>query len=219
MSSTEQLQSLEGEPDLGLGPLGQLTHSVLRGYLEADSQIVVPRLHLGQNTLPNPPFPMSSHLAFPDVPGAWEACGKNLLVFLEAGARSLRIQSIPPVSEFGEEHRMLRKLLRTDSIAMALRVRYVMPTESVEGWTATADALAGRLSLYDLDPEVAGDAYVVWGVDRAGTAILMWAPAGSTEEDIGSLREFLKPEDPIVAHLMEVLDAQYTWTSKVFGIH
>jgi hypothetical protein len=49
-----------GRPsDHGFGPLGRLAHSVLAEY--AGTAPPVPQLHLGQNTLPNPPFPIEQY--------------------------------------------------------------------------------------------------------------------------------------------------------------
>jgi hypothetical protein len=215
VSSTEQFRSLEAVPGHGFGPLGQLARGVLTEYLGAMPS--VPRLHLGHNTLPDPPFPTAGHLAFPVVEGAWQRCGEYLFAFLAAAARSLRAQPTPPGSVFSEQHLMLQRLLRIDSIAMACEVRVVLPTESVAGWALAADALAGRVARADLDDGVAEPALAVWAVDRAGAALLMWAPADGMAEDIACSEELLDADDPVVAHLTEVLDAQYAWTSAVFG--
>jgi hypothetical protein len=215
MSSTEQFRPLTAVPGHGFGPLGQLARGVLTEYLAAMPS--VPRLHLGHNTLPHPPFPLAGHMAFPVVQGAWRQCGEDLFVFLAAAARSLRAQPKPSGPVFSEKHLMLQRLLRIDSIAMAWEVRVLLPTESVAGWTLAADALAGRVGRQDLDDGVAEPALAVWAVDRAGAALLMWAPADGTTDDIACSENLLDADDPVVTHLTDVLDAQYAWTSAVFG--
>jgi hypothetical protein len=215
MSSAEQFRTLEAVSDHGFGTLGQLARGVLTEYVAATPP--VPRLHLGHNTLPNPPSPVVGHIAFPVVEGAWQRCGQHLFAFLASAARSLREQPKPPGSVFSEQHRTLQRLLRIDSIAMVWEVRMLLPTESVAGWTLAADVLAGRVGRQDLDASVAEPALAVWAADRAGAALLMWAPAGGTAEDIACDEDLLDADDPIVAHLTDVLDAQYAWTSAVFG--
>jgi hypothetical protein len=161
---------------------------------------------------------MAGHIALPKVEGAWRLCGQDLFAFLALAARSLRAQPKPPGSAFSEQNRLLKRLLRIDSIALAWEVRVVLPTESVAGWTLAADALAGRVGRQDLDAtDVAEPAVAVWAVDRAGAALIMWAPANGTAEDIACGENLLDADDPVVAHLTDVLDAQYTWTCAALG--
>jgi hypothetical protein len=62
MANKDHIRPLAGLPDHGFGPLGRLAHSVLAEY--AGTAPPVPQLHLGQNTLPNPPFPMAAEVPF-----------------------------------------------------------------------------------------------------------------------------------------------------------
>lgn len=209
-------QTFEGVPDHGFGPIGQLARGVLTEYI--DDAAPEPRLHLGHNTLPNPPFPVSGHIAYPVVASAWQQCGQDLLTFLALAARSLRAQPKAPSPGLSEQHQTLNRLLRVDSIAMAWEVRVVLPTESVAGWTLAADALAGKVGREELDgAAVAEPAIAVWAVDRAGVGLIMWAPSNGTAEEIACGADLLDTTDPIVAHLADVLDAQYEWTTTVFG--
>ncbi|MEV5413010.1 hypothetical protein AB0K60_29765 [Thermopolyspora sp. NPDC052614] len=216
MSSPEQLRSLTDVPDHGLGPLGRLAHGVLTECLAAPP--AAPRLYLGHNILPDPPFPLSGYIAFPAVDDAWRASGQDLSIFLTWAAESLRAQPRPSAASFGEQHQMLNRLLRIDAIALVWEVRVVVPTESMAGWTLAADVLAGRVGREELaDAAAAEPALAVWTVDRAGSAVLMFAPPGGTADDIAYAGDLLDSSDPVVARLADVLDAQYEWTSAVFG--
>jgi hypothetical protein len=214
MSSPEQLRPLNGMRDHGFGPIGQLAHGVLADYLGAPPP--APRLHLGQNTLPDPPFPLASHIAFPAVDGGWEKCGEDLPTFLAASARSLRAQPVPASSVFSEQQRMMQRMLRMDSIALAWQARMILPVESVPSWTLTADILAGRADPTDLDPDDSNPALLTWVVDRSGTALLAWTPADGAADQI-AVSDALDHDDPIIALLADLLDAQYTWTVAAFG--
>src|SRR5487761_213283 len=116
MANKDHIRPLAGVPDHGFGLLGRLAHSVLAEY--AGTGLPVPQLHLGQNTLPNPPFPMAAEVPFGDLSEGWQECGADLALFLKAGARALRNQPIPDVSAYSERIRTLQRVLRFDSIAM-----------------------------------------------------------------------------------------------------
>ena len=214
MSPQEKLRPFGQEPDHGHGMLGQLTHSVLTEYLSAPP--AVPRLHLGQNTLPDPPLALATHIPYPVPEGAWDNCDRDLIVFLESGAQSLRTQPTPDGAAFSDEHRIMQRMLRIDSIALAWKARTLRPTDSVTNWTLTADALAGRLDPADLGSADAGPAVAAWATDRAGAALLGWAPEGGTAAEI-NVSDDLDSGDPVISLLGEILDAQYIWTTAVFG--
>jgi hypothetical protein len=153
MANKDHIRPLAGVPDHGFGLLGRLAHSVLAEY--AGTALPVPHLHLGQNTLPNPPFPMAAEVPFGDLSEGWQECGEDLATFLRAGARALRNQPIPDIAVYSERIRILQRVLRFDSIAMV--------------WQ---------------DPGRAAFSMVAVAVDRAGNALAGRIPAGGTSADI-----------------------------------
>lgn len=186
MANKEQIRPLAGVPDHGFGLLGRLVHSVLAEY--AGAPLPAPRLHLGQNTLPDPPFPMPAHVPFGDLTRGWLECDESLARFLQAGITALRRQPIPDISDFREEVRILQRVLRFDSIAMA--------------WH---------------DPGRAMFSMVALAVDRAGNALAGRLPPGCGAAGIEVTAEEAPGDDTIVALLHEVLQAQYEWTAAAFG--
>jgi len=187
MANKDHIRPLAGVPDHGFGLLGRLAHSVLAEY--AGTALPVPHLHLGQNTLPNPPFPMAAEVPFGDLSEGWQECGEDLAKFLAAGARALRGQPIPDISAYSERIRILQRVLRFDSIAMV--------------WH---------------DPRRAAFSVVVLAVDRAGNALAGRIPAGGTAADIQITDDEPAVGDTTAALLRDVLLAQYEWTSAVFGL-
>jgi hypothetical protein len=186
MANNEQIRPLAGTPDHGFGFLGRLMHSVLAEY--AGSALPVPYLHLGQNTLPNPPFPMPAQVPFGDLSEGWRECGEDLAVFLQAGARALRNQAIPDVSVYSDQVRILQRILRFDSIVMI--------------WH---------------DPGRSAFSLVALAVDRAGHALAGRVPADGGAADIEVTEGEPAADEKIVALLRDVLQAQYEWTSAAFG--
>ena len=187
MANKDHIRPLAGVPDHGFGLLGRLAHSVLAEY--AGTALPVPQLHLGQNTLPNPPFPMAAEVPFGDLSEGWQECGADLALFLRAGAQALRNQPIPDVSAYSERIRTLQRVLRFDSIAMV--------------WH---------------DPARAAFSTVAVAVDRAGNAVAGQIPAGGTSADI-EITDVEAPDDDVTAGLLrDVLLAQYEWTAAVFGL-
>jgi hypothetical protein len=187
MANKDHIRPLAGVPDHGFGPLGRLAHSVLADY--AGTAPLVPHLHLGQNTLPNPPFPMATSVPFGDLSEGWQECGEDLAMFLRAGARALRNQPIPDISAYSEQIRTLQRVLRFDSIAMV--------------WH---------------DPGRAAFSMVALAVDRTGNALVGRIPAAGTSADIEVIDDESPADDIVVALLRDVLLAQYEWTSAVFGL-
>jgi hypothetical protein len=211
MSPPETLRPIAQEPDHGHGRLGQFVHSVLAEYLAEPPP--VPRLHLGQNTLPDPPFPLSSHIPFAIPDGAWDNCGRDLLVFLESGAQSMRDQPTPDGAAFSTEHRMMQRMLRMDSIALAWKAQAPRATDSGTNWT---HALSDRLNPDDLELADGAASVAAWATDRMGAALLGWVPIGGTGDQFAVTGE-LSLDDPVIALLGEILDAQYSWNTAVFG--
>jgi hypothetical protein len=214
MSPPETLRPIGQEPDHGHGRLGQFVHSVLAEYLPEPPSS--PRLHLGQNTLPDPPFPLSSHIPYGIPDGAWDNCGRDLLTFLESGAQSMRDQPTPDGAAFSTEHRMMQRMLRMDSIALAWTAQTLRATDSVANWTLTADALAGKINPADLESADGVPSVAAWATDRMGAALLGWVPIGGTGSQVRVTND-LSLDDPVIALLREILDAQYAWTTAVFG--
>lgn len=187
MASNQQIRPLAGVPDHGHGLLGRLVHSVLAECVGAS--LPVPRLHLGQNTLPNPPFPMPAQVPFGDLSLGWLECDGSLTSFLKTGITALRSQPIPDISNYREEIRILQRVLRFDSIAMV--------------WH---------------DPDRAMFSMVALAVDRVGNALTGRLRTGGTEADIEVTGDQSTADDIIVALLHEVLLAQYDWTTTAFGL-
>jgi hypothetical protein len=193
MANKDHIRPLAGVPDHGFGPLGRLAHCVLAEYAGIPPAPglaePVPHLHLGQNTLPNPPFPMATTVPFGDLSEGWRECGEDLVRFLEAGARALRSQPVPDISAYSEQIRTLQRVLRFDSIAMV--------------WH---------------DPGRAAFSMVTLAVDRTGNALAGRIPAGGTSADIEITDHEPPAGGNVVALLRDVLLAQYEWTSAVFGL-
>jgi hypothetical protein len=203
MENTEQIRLLAGVPNHGFGLLGGLAHSVLVEY--EGVPLPAPRLHLGQNTLPDPPIPLPAQVPFGDLRQGWNECGRDLVRFLELGARTLRAQATPDISHYSKQIRILQKMLRFDAIALVWEGRL-----TGAGQPPQPDPSAG---VPDGVPAV-----VAWVVDRKGNALLGWFPAAGTSADIEISGDAVTAEDEIVALLREVLLAQYAWTSIVFRL-
>ena len=188
MGNRDQIRTLAGVPDHGFGLLGRLVHNVLAEY--TGTTLSVPHLHLGQNTLPDPPFPLPAEVPFGDLTLGWHECKEDLSAFLQTGIEALRNQPIPDVSAYTSEIQVLQRVLRFDSIVMA--------------WH---------------DPGRPGQAIVALAVDRAGNFLAGWVPDGGTPADIEVTDEAAGPGDKLLAaQLHEVLQAQYDWTTTAFGM-
>jgi|HubBroStandDraft_2_1064218.scaffolds.fasta_scaffold193398_2 hypothetical protein len=187
MANKDHIRPLAGVPDHGFGPLGRLAHSVLAEY--AGTASPVPHLHLGQNTLPNPPFPMATMVPFGDLSEGWQECGEDLVRFLRAGALTLRNQPVPDISAYSEQIRLLQRMLRFDSIAMVWR-----------------------------DPGQVAFSMIALVVDRTGNALVGRIPDGGSAAEIEISGDEPTADDVIVALLRDVLLAQYEWTCAVFGL-
>jgi hypothetical protein len=194
MGNQDQIRPLNEMPDHGHGPLGQLVHSVLAEY--AGVALSMPGLHLGQNTMPDPPFPMTAQVPFGDLSEGWREAGEDLGAFLELGARTLRDQPKPHISCYTMQVRLLQYVLRFDSIALAWDARLVGQADGVAAWV----------------------------VDRAGNTLAGLAPADAavladgTVPGITVRADLLDPDDQVIPLLRDLLDAQYEWTTSVFGI-
>ncbi|MEV5569288.1 hypothetical protein AB0L06_04505 [Spirillospora sp. NPDC052269] len=210
----EQLRSAERAPDHGHGPLGKVAHSVAAENLASPPG--EPAIFFCYNTLPDPPFPMAGHIRLGVVPGAFAASGGDLLPFLEAAAGSMRAQPVPPPSSFDESYHRLQRMLRIDAVALCTRAHLVRTRETAAGAALAANIAEGYLRPGDLEASPAAEAHTaVWLVDRSGGSLLAVAPEASGEGDI-AVRAF--DTDPLTERLADLLDAQYTWTAKAFGL-
>jgi hypothetical protein len=205
MAHNDQIRPLADVPDHGFGLLGGLAHSVLADY--ADAVPPVPRLHLGQNTLPNPPFPMAARVPFVELLESWGPCDGNLAAFLAAAGQHLRDLPIPDASEFSQSARVLQRVLRFDAIAIAWPSPGALDPCAPEPFANPGG-----------EPDPGMPTVITVAVDRAGKALYGWMPQAGSAADIELTGEGLTANDPIVALLLDVLLAQYEWTCKVFGL-
>lgn len=214
MTRMEQLRSAERAPGHGHGPLGKVAHSVAADNLAAPPG--EPAIFFCYNTLPDPPFPMSGHIRLAVAPGAFAASGGDLPVFLQAAADSMRAQPVPPPSAFDEAHHRLQRMLRIDAVALCVRAHFVRMTGDPAAGALAAGLAEGCLHPGDLDASPAADPHTcVWLVDRTGTSLLASAPEASPESAIDVAPS---TPDPLTTRLSDLLDAQYTWTTKAFGL-
>jgi hypothetical protein len=200
MPHSQQIRPLADVPDHGFGLLGALAHSALADYADYSGTFPVPHLHLGQNTLPEPPFPMAARVPFGglhDLRAGWRECGEDLAAFLAGAARQLRNLPVPLPSSFSFQARLLQRVLRFDSIAIVWPSELTAATESAGSGTPTLIAVA---------------------VDRAGNVLYGWMPRAGPAAEIELNDEELTADDPIVVLLRGVLTAQYEWTCKVFEL-
>ncbi|MGD0700381.1 MAG: hypothetical protein ABSA02_10910 [Trebonia sp.] len=214
MPSTEEIRPLTDVPEHGFGRLGGLAHSVLAE--DTGLPPAAPRLYLGQNTLPDPPFPMAAVVPFGDLTAGFRQCEADLAEFLRAGARALRTQRKPQSLAFSQQVRILQRALRFDSIAMVLTDVMIWSAAGAARWPLAAEVVAGRRGVGE--SAVGRPARIVCAVDRAGDALLGWRTDGDTRAGIEVVGAGVTTGDGIVALLRDVLLAQHAWASAVFGV-
>lgn len=133
---------------------------------------------------------MAAEVPFGDLSTGWLECGEDVAAFLQSGTVMLRKQAIPDVSTFTEEVRILQRALRFDSIAMV--------------WH---------------DPDRPSFSLVALAIDRAGNFLAGRIPDGGGADDIELTDEAPTAGDEFLAVLLhELLQAQYEWTTAVFGL-
>lgn len=209
----QQLQPLHS-PDHGKGPLGQFAHAVIADYLSDPPE--APEIHLGYNTLPDPPYPLPSRIQHgTETLSGWLGCDQDLRSFLESGIRSMRAQPVPSRESFDTQVRMMQYLMRIDAMALVWKARVVDPTQSVGAWTLAADVLAGRADSDDIASIHSGEMLIIWAADRTGGALTAMALVGGTEHDV-TVAEADAP-DEIIGLVGGLLDAQHAWTLAAFG--
>jgi hypothetical protein len=211
----KMFRSAEGLPEHGCGALGRVAHGALTEPPDTPGEAVTPRLFLGYNTLPDPPFPMAGFIEYDMDPGSAE---HDLPTVLRMLAESLRAQPVPPQGTFDEAHRRTAAMMRADSMVMIFSGRAFSPEQSpparalwenlVEGYyrEGDAEACAG-----------ARQASVGLGVDRENGRVLLMAERGPAGEHAAPERVGDDPEGTLFDLLAEVLEAQYEWTRAAFG--
>ncbi|MBW8483675.1 hypothetical protein [Actinomadura parmotrematis] len=217
MSDQQTLRSAANAPDHGQGPLGQVAHAVLAEHLGGAP--AEPALHICQNTLPDPPFPMPGFVRLAPGPGSWEAAAGDLGAFVHGLAGALRAAPVPPPGSYGLQEQRMQRMLRYDAAAVCFGAHAVEP-----GSSAAADALAANLGeglLHPGDLESSPGARpitVVWAADRTGRGVIVYGPPGGAEEAFTAAGVGAGSGDPVLAGLAEIARAQYDWTRAAFGL-
>ncbi|MEV0615330.1 hypothetical protein AB0I81_18555 [Nonomuraea sp. NPDC050404] len=212
----KMFRSAEGLPEHNCGALGRVAHGALTAPLESPGEASTPRLFLGYNTLPDPPFPMTGLIEYEMAPGAADLDLPSVLRLL---AQSLKSQPVPPVGTYDETHRRTAATMRADAMVIVFSGRAFSPEQSpparalwenlVEGYyrEGDAEACAG-----------ARQASVGLGVDREDGRVLLMAERSPSGEHARPARVGNDPEGTLFDLLAEVLDAQYRWTRAAFGL-
>jgi hypothetical protein len=216
MPGLDQLRFLLQEPDHRPTLLGQLAAATLTEYL-CDPP-AAPRVHLGLNTLPDPPLPIAAHVPFAIPEDAWQRCGEDLLAFLNAGSTLLSGQQRPRTSEFGPATRTMQRLMRPDSIVLAWKATMIVAADSETSLILVRELMEGnQRDLNHLDPAIVRPGLAGWAVDRAGLAVFAWARADAAGNQVTVGDEVLDPDDEVFRLLAAILAAQSAWTSDTFG--
>ncbi|NUR89505.1 MAG: hypothetical protein HOY71_35940 [Nonomuraea sp.] len=207
------------------------------GALTAPSDVPGwPRLFLGYNTLPDPPFPLVGYLQYELTPQAGELALPRLL---RAMAESMRAQPVPPKESFDEARQRVATAMRVDAMVVVVRARAFVPSQSEGARALLANLLEGFYR--DGDAEACADAReaaVALAVDRAGDRVALIAerdPSGAyatparleaehstTTTARGDAEVLARGGGAVPAEVFgllgEVLDAQYTWTKAAFAL-
>ena len=142
------------------------------------------------------------------------------MVFLESAVGSLRAQPVPPGSAYGPEHHRMQRLLRQDAIVMSYPAYMVLPEESAAGRAVLDNLTEGYLPPEDLELSPgARMTELAWAVERTGARRIMLLPPGAAGDTVYALNaDAADGKGTVVLDLLaELLDAQYTWSRKVFG--
>ncbi|NUP01592.1 MAG: hypothetical protein HOW71_00900 [Nonomuraea sp.] len=202
------LQSVNGLPDHGCGGLGRVAH----GALTAPSDVPAwPRLFLGYNTLPDPPFPLVGYLQYELGPQAGEVEPQVLLRMM---AESMRAQPVPPKESFDESRQRVATAMRVDAMVVVVRARAMAPGENEAARALWANLAEGYYREGDAEACAgARETVVALAVDRAGGRLTLMA-----EQDAAPVLLPGEARGPLFDLLGEVLDAQYTWTKAAFAL-
>ncbi|MDP4502821.1 hypothetical protein [Nonomuraea turcica] len=207
------LQSANGLPDHGHGGLGRVAHGALTSLSGIEDG---PKLFLGYNTLPNPPFPLVGYLQNDLGP---EAAALDPASLLRAAAGSMRAHPVPPKEAFAEGHRRVAAVMRVDAMVFVVSARAFAPQQSPSARALWANLVEGYYR--DGDAEACVDARetaLALGVDRQDGRVLLVAERGPSGGYAAPVRVEGKPKGELFDLLGEVLDAQYVWTKAAFAL-
>ncbi|MGW4798713.1 hypothetical protein ACWEPC_40495 [Nonomuraea sp. NPDC004297] len=209
-------RSAEGMPDHGCGALGRVAHGALTAPRDSQDAPSGPRLFLGYNTLPEPPFPLAGFIEY-DLDS--RAAEHDLSAVLRLLAESLRAQPVPPEGTYDDGHRRNAAVMRVDAMVVVFSGRAFSPDRSpparalwenmVEGYYRDGDAAACT---------GAREALVGLGMDRSDGRVILLAERSPTGEHAEPERVGQDPAGVLCDLLGEVLDAQYRWTRAAFGL-
>ena len=215
MPDLDPLRLLPQERDHRTSLLGAVTGATLTEYL--CELPAAPRLHLGLNTLPDPPLPITAHVPFAIQEDAWQRCGEDLLAFLNAGSRSLNGQPRPRTSAFSPPTQTLQRLMRPDSIVLVWKATVIAADDGDTSLILVRELMEGsQPDLNHLDPAIVRPGLAAWAVDRAGFAVFAWARTDSPGSPVTVGEEVLDPDDEVFRPLAAILAAQYGSTSGTF---
>jgi hypothetical protein len=216
MAGLDQLRFVRREPDEELTALGQFAGSVVADCLR--DLLAPPRLHLGLNTLPDPPVPIVAHVPLAIPEDAWPSCDEDLLAFLDTAGRMLSNQWPSPDSAFDPATRNPRRMLRPDSIALVWKARMVVAADGDASLILVRELMEGsELDQSYLDPTIGRPGLMAWAIDRAGFGLLAWSIADVPDGPISVGDEVLDPDDEVFRLLATILATQYAWASHTFG--
>ncbi|MEV4391409.1 hypothetical protein [Nonomuraea sp. NPDC049607] len=204
------LRSVNGLPHHGAGELGRVAHGALTGPSESAGW---PRLFLGYNTLPDPPFPLVGYLQYELAqPG-----GLGLPALLRMMAESMRAQPVPPEDAFDESRRRVATAMRVDALVVVAPAHALAPAEGEGAWRPPAYREVPRRPAA-AHREGAWEPAAALAVDREGARVLLVAGRSAEGGRIGPRRPAEEPDATLAGLLGEVLDAQHAWTKAAFAL-
>ncbi|YCK34981.1 hypothetical protein ACNF49_13115 [Actinomadura sp. ATCC 39365] len=205
------LRSVNGLPHHGCGELGRVAHGALTGPSESAGW---PRLFLGYNTLPDPPFPLVGYLQYELAPPAGEL---DLPALLRTMADSMRAQPVPPETAFDESRRRVATAMRVDAMVVVAPAPALAPTEGQVAWRPPAHR-EGPRRLSTAHRDGAWEPAAALAVDREGARVLLVAGRSAEGGRIGPRQSAERPDTALAGLLGEVLDAQFAWTKAAFAL-
>lgn len=208
MSDLDQIRFLEHGRDDGLTLLGRLAGAMLAESL--GDPPAAPRIHLGMNTLPDPPYPIAAHVPLALPGDAWQRCGQDLLAFLSAGMRvaDRSAGSAAPASSPATGTSI--RLMRPDSIVLAWKAVVIGAAGCTGSLILVPELMDGGMpDLRHLDPAILRPGLAAWAVDRAGLAVFAWARSDIANSPVTVGNEALDPDDEVFRRLAAILAEQY----------
>ncbi|MEV0378708.1 hypothetical protein [Nonomuraea sp. NPDC050643] len=207
------LQSANTLPDHGAEGLGRVAHGALASLSDA---LHGPRLFLGYNTLPDPPFPLVGYLHYDLDPRMAELGPARLL---RIAADSMRAQPVPPKDAFDEGTRRMAAQMRVDAMVIVTWAKAFAPDQDESARALWANLAEGYYRDGDAETCVdARDAAVALAVDRAGAQLLLMAEREPSGQYAAPVRIEGEPYGELFGLLGEALDAQYGWTKAAFAL-